>query len=61
MGKWIKQQYEAWQVMRAAKILMGRNVARAMVVSRHDNNAMWHMAENLEGVAKRIRDGYESA
>ena len=59
MSKWIKQRYEAWQVMRAARILIGRNVDRAMVVSRRDNNDMRAMAENLEAIAKRIRDGYE--
>ena len=59
MSKWIKQRYEAWQVMRAARILIGRNVDRAMVVSRRDNNDMLAMAENLEAIAKRMRDGYK--
>lgn len=45
--------------MRAARILQDRNVTRAMIVSRRDNNDMWYMAEKLQAIAKRMRDGYE--
>ncbi|QGL59595.1 hypothetical protein POR16_10355 [Pseudomonas coronafaciens pv. oryzae str. 1_6] len=42
----------------AACILMGRNVQRSTVVSRRDNNDMWYMAEQLEGIADRITHQY---
>ena len=58
MRNWFKRHYEAWHVMRAAKILMNRNVVRSPVVSRRDNNDMWYMAEKLESIAERMRDGY---
>jgi hypothetical protein len=32
----------------------GRNVIRSLVVSRRDNNDMWYMAEQLEGIVKPI-------
>lgn len=41
----------------AIAILKGRNVERAMVVSRTDNNHMWAMTEHLEGI--EIRTGYK--
>jgi len=46
-------------VLLAAKILIWRNVARCRVVSRRDNNEMWYMAEKLEAIAERMRNGYE--
>ncbi|KAA8689620.1 hypothetical protein F4W67_27720 [Pseudomonas caricapapayae] len=42
----------------AARILIGRNVQRSAVVSRRDNNDMWYMAEQLEGIAERISCQY---
>jgi len=60
MRDWIKRHYEAWQITRAKKILMDRNVQRSGVVSRSDNNDMWYMAEKLEGIAKRMREKYEN-
>ncbi|MCF5714274.1 hypothetical protein GIV18_18085 [Pseudomonas tremae] len=42
----------------AARILMGRNLHRSAVVSRRDNNDMWYMAEQLEGIADRITQQY---
>lgn len=60
MKDWIKRHYEAWQVMRASKILKERNVTRSMVVSRRDNNDMYYMAEKLESVARRMREKYEN-
>jgi hypothetical protein len=38
--------------------LIGRNVHRAAVVSRRDNNDMWVMAESLEAIAERISKSY---
>ena len=60
MKAWIKRHYEAWHINRAAKILGGRNVTRCRVVSRRDNNDMSYMAEKLEGISKRMRDGYNN-
>jgi hypothetical protein len=54
----IRRRFEAWAILLAVKILSGRNVHRCRVVSRRDNNDMYYMAEKLEAVAERIRDGY---
>lgn len=43
----------------AIAILRGRNATRARVGSRRDTNEMWSMAEGLEGIEKRIRNGYK--
>lgn len=56
---WVSRHFEAWLVLLAAKILIGRNVQRCKVVSRKDNNDMWYMAEELEQIAKRMRNKYE--
>ncbi|MGR6723018.1 hypothetical protein ACU6QH_04310 [Aeromonas veronii] len=56
---WVIRHFEAWLVLLAAKILIGRNVQRCKVVSRKDNNDMWYMAEKLELNAKRMRNKYE--
>lgn len=61
MKDWISRHFEAWLVLVAAKILIGRNVQRCKVVSRKDNNDMWYMAEDLEQIAKRMRNKYEGA
>jgi len=45
-------------ILLAARILIDRNVQRAAVVSRRDNNDMWGMAEKLEAIAKHISKGY---
>ena len=58
MKRLIRRKIEAWLILLAAKILIGRNVQRSAVVSRHDNNAMWGMAEQLEVIAKRISKKY---
>lgn len=53
-----KAAYEAWLLRLAAAIVGGRNVARARVVSRRDNNHMFEMADELRAIAERIRRGY---
>ncbi|WP_223511543.1 hypothetical protein [Pseudomonas sp. GL-B-19] len=58
MKRIIRRKFEAWLILLAAKILIGRNVHRAAVVSRRDNNDMWGMAEQLEAIAKRISANY---
>lgn len=59
MKDWVSRHFEAWLVLLAAKILIGRNVQRCKVVSRKDNNDMWYMAEKLKQIAKRMRNKYE--
>lgn len=54
----IRRHFEAALVRLAAWILIGRNVQRSGVVSRRDNNDMWYMAEKLESIAGRMKDGY---
>ncbi|MEF9673974.1 hypothetical protein QNM99_24925 [Pseudomonas sp. PCH446] len=58
MKRFIRRKLEAWLILLAAKILSGRNVHRAAVVSRRDNNDMDYMAEQLESIAKRISKNY---
>ena len=58
MKRLIRRTFEAWLILLAAKILIDRNVQRAAVVSRRDNNDMWAMAEKLEAIAKRISSNY---
>ena len=55
----MKAFYEAALIRVAIAILRARNVARARVVSRRDNNEMWSMAETLDDIEKRIRNGYK--
>lgn len=59
MANLIRRKLEAWLILLAAKILIDRNVQRAAVVSRRDNNDMWGMAEQLEAIAKRISNNYQ--
>ncbi|MNM49760.1 hypothetical protein D3C81_607710 [compost metagenome] len=54
----IRRHFEAALIRLAAWILIGRNVQRAGVTSRRDNNDMWYMAERLESIAGRVADGY---
>lgn len=58
MKRFIRRKVEAWLILLAAKILIGRNVQRSPVVSRRDNNDMWAMAEKLEDIAERISTNY---
>ncbi|RMT63445.1 hypothetical protein ALP45_04361, partial [Pseudomonas coronafaciens pv. atropurpurea] len=55
---WVSRKLEAELIRIAARILMGRNVARSPVVSRRDNNDMYYMAEQLEAIADRISRQY---
>ncbi|MCF7536209.1 hypothetical protein [Pseudomonas petrae] len=54
----LRRRLEAALVLLAAKIIDGRNVQRSGVVSRRDNNDMGYMAEQLEGIADRIKRQY---
>lgn len=56
-GYW-RRRLEAGLVLMAAWLLKERNVHRSGVVSRRDNNDMYYMADQLESIAGRIRDGY---
>jgi hypothetical protein len=58
MKRYFRRKFEAWLILLAAKILIDRNVQRAAVVSRRDNNDMWGMAEQLEAIAMRINKSY---
>lgn len=58
MRKFFRRKAESWLILLAAKILIDRNVQRASVVSRRDNNDMWSMSEKLEAIAERISKGY---
>jgi hypothetical protein len=59
MKKWFRKRLEVLLIRIAKWILLERNVARSAVVSRKDNNAMWSMAEKLDGICDRILDDYE--
>jgi hypothetical protein len=53
-----RRKIESALIRLAAWILIGRNVHRCGVVSRRDNNDMYHMAEKLEDIAERIASQY---
>ncbi|WP_426994437.1 hypothetical protein [Methylomonas sp. CM2] len=55
----MKAIFEAWLIRIAAKIIRGRNVQRAMVVSRADNNWMSEAGYELGKIADRIASGYK--
>jgi hypothetical protein len=54
----LRRRLEAALILIAAWLLAGRNVQRSGVVSRRDNNDMGYMAEQLEGIANRIKRKY---
>ena len=58
MKRFFRRKVEAWLILLAAKILIDRNVRRAPVVSRRDNNDMWYMAEKLDAISQRISKNY---
>jgi hypothetical protein len=53
-----RRRLEAALILLAAWLLAGRDVQRSGVVSRRDNNDMGYMAEQLEGIADRIKRQY---
>lgn len=55
---WRRRQLEALLLQLAACILRGRNVSRSGVISRHDNNDTYGMAERLDAIARRITTQY---
>lgn len=55
----LRARFEVAMIRIAASILMYRNVDRAGVTSRSDNNDMWYTGERLHAIANRILDGYE--
>lgn len=54
----MRRKFEATLIRLAAWILIGRNVSRAGVTSRRDNNDMSYAAEKLESIATRISSNY---
>lgn len=56
----MRRLFEVLLIKIARHILMDRNVSRAMVVSRHDNNDMWYMAERLQRIEKRMLHKYRA-
>lgn len=54
----LRRRLEAELILLAARIIACRNVPRSGVVSRRDNNDMGYMAEQLEGIADRIKRQY---
>lgn len=55
---WRRRQLETLLLQLAACILRGRNVSRSGVISRHDNNDTYGMAERLDAIARRIKSQY---
>lgn len=55
----IKAKLEAALLRLAKRILLGRNVTRALVVSRRDNDEMFEMGWELGKIAQRIETGYK--
>lgn len=59
MKYWLKVRFEVALIRLARAILKERNVHRALVVSRKDNNDMWSMSERLEAIEKRMLNKYK--
>ena len=59
MKRFFRKWWEVLLIRIAKWILMERNVPRCTVVSRHDNNDMWYMAEKLDAICDRMIDEYE--
>ncbi|WP_070962736.1 hypothetical protein [Vibrio sonorensis] len=57
MKNWFKKHYEAWLLLRAAKIL-NRNVERSPVINRRDNNYLFEVEFELKAIAQRIKSEY---
>lgn len=61
----MKHRVRAWfegALLRiAASIVLGRNVRRASVVSRKDNNYLFEVGFELNAIAGRIESGYSEA
>jgi hypothetical protein len=55
----LKARWEAFLIRVAARIVRDRDVHRAMVVSRADNNRMFELGYELDAIAKRIESGYK--
>jgi len=58
LRKKIRKHVEVFLIRIAAWILIERNVSRAKVVSRRDNNDMWYMAEKLDSICDRMLKEY---
>ena len=54
----MKARFEA-ALIRLAAWLLNRNVQRAAVVSRRDNNWLFDAVFRLQDIAKRIERGYD--
>lgn len=54
----MKAWFEA-KLLRLAAWILDRNVERALVISRRDNNYIFDVEHNLISIAKRIENGYE--
>jgi hypothetical protein len=47
-------------LLRLAKwILLERNVHRSRIISRKDNNRLWSMSEEIDGIITRIKNKYQ--
>ena len=56
--KIVKRHFESWLLQIVVKIL-DRNVQRAEVIDRKDNNMLFEFAYDIEQIAQRIKNGYE--
>lgn len=54
----IRKWFEIAMLKIAVSILIGRNVQRSAVISRRDNNQLWSFGEQVEQIAKRIKNEY---
>lgn len=54
----LKARFEA-ALLRLAAWILDRNVQRARVISRSDNNRIFEMPYDLRAIAARVEKGYE--
>lgn len=60
-SKPMRKRFEILLLQLIVKIARGRNVARAPYISRRDNNKLWAIYEQVEGIVGRMQDDYVAA
>jgi hypothetical protein len=60
---WLRHSRKQWEIallQLVVRIARGRNVPRASFISRRDNNQLWTIHEQVEGIIRRMQEDYAS-
>lgn len=55
----VSRRYEAFLLKLCVYVLSERNVPRALVISRTDNNWLWEAGHRVKEIATRIQKDYQ--